>query len=53
MPSKKYTVFWTNTAKNDLVDIIEYISSDSIDNAYKIYTKAISASSFAGKTTSS
>lgn len=39
MPSKKYTVFWTNAAKEDLIDIIEYISSDSIDNAYKIYSK--------------
>lgn len=34
---KKYRVLWTLTAKKDLVDIIEYISRDSIEIAVEKY----------------
>ena len=34
---KKYRVLWTLTAKKDLVDIIEYISRDSIEKAVEKY----------------
>ncbi len=34
-----YSVFWTETAQNDLDSIIEYISNDSIDNAISILNK--------------
>jgi toxin ParE1/3/4 len=44
MPRSIYTVFWTETAQNDLEGIIDYISNDSMDNAlsilYKIKEKA-------------
>ncbi len=36
MPSK-YDVFWTQTAQEDLITIIDYISADSIDNALNIF----------------
>lgn len=46
----RYTVFWTETAHNDLESIIDYISTDSIDNAlnilYKIKEKAETLYSF-------
>ena len=45
-----YSVFWTITAQNDLDNIIEYISNDSIENAliilYKIKEKAETLYSF-------
>jgi len=34
---KDYQVVWTNNAKSDLEDIIEYIKIDSISNAKKIF----------------
>ena len=44
MPRSIYTVFWTETAYNDLDGIIEYISLDSVNNTsdilYKIKEKA-------------
>jgi len=36
---KQYEVIWTETAKRDLVEIIEYISTDSISSAKKIANK--------------
>ncbi len=33
MNSKKYNVFWTKIAQDDLIEIIDYIASDSINNA--------------------
>jgi len=33
---KKYEVFWSATAENDLLKIIEYIAQDSPSNALKI-----------------
>ncbi len=50
MPRSIYTVFWTETAHNDLEGIIDYISLDSVDNAlnilYKIKEKAETLYSF-------
>lgn len=37
MASKKYNVLWTEIAQNDLIEILEYIASDSLDNADKIF----------------
>jgi len=34
---KKYTVQWTKVAQNDLLNIIEYIKTDSINTAKKIF----------------
>ncbi len=39
MTSKKYTVFWTRLAQDDLIEIIEYISFDSLNIAEKIFEK--------------
>ncbi len=39
MTSKKYTVFWIRMAQDDLIEIIEYISSDSLNIAEKIFEK--------------
>ena len=36
---KKYSIKWTETAKNDLNDIINYIAIDSINNAIKQYER--------------
>ena len=33
----KKQVFWTDTAKNDLEEIIEYIAQDSLETAIKKY----------------
>lgn len=38
MNSKNYQVFWTQTARQDLQKIIEYIAIDSEIQARKIYT---------------
>jgi plasmid stabilization system protein ParE len=35
----KYEIIWTNVAENDLINIIEYISVDSPQNALKILEK--------------
>ncbi|MBW2594034.1 MAG: type II toxin-antitoxin system RelE/ParE family toxin [Deltaproteobacteria bacterium] len=35
----KYKLIWTNVAENDLINIIEYISVDSPQNALKILKK--------------
>jgi plasmid stabilization system protein ParE len=32
----KYRVIWTPTAKDDLVDIVKYISADSVSAAKKV-----------------
>jgi toxin ParE1/3/4 len=37
--SLKYEIIWTNVAENDLINIIEYISVDSPQNALKILEK--------------
>jgi toxin ParE1/3/4 len=37
MASKKYTVYWTKVAQDDLIKIIEYISLDSINTAEEIF----------------
>lgn len=34
--NEKYTVYWSQTAKDDLKEIIEYISKDSTETALKI-----------------
>lgn len=39
MTSKKYTVYWTKIAQDDLIEIIEYISLDSLDTAEEIFEK--------------
>jgi len=39
MASKRYTVYWSKIAQDDLVDIIEYISLDSYENAEVIFKK--------------
>lgn len=36
---KKYEVYWTKTAKRDLMSIIEYISMDSLNIAKKKYAE--------------
>lgn len=50
MPRSVYSVYWTETAHNDLEGIIDYISNESADNAlnvlYKIKEKAETLSSF-------
>jgi toxin ParE1/3/4 len=33
----RYHVVWSNTAENDLKDIIEYITNDSPPNALKVF----------------
>jgi toxin ParE1/3/4 len=35
----KYEIIWTNVAENDLINIIEYISVDSPQNALRILEK--------------
>ena len=35
----KYEIIWTYVAENDLINIIEYISVDSPQNALKILKK--------------
>ena len=35
----KYEIIWTNVAENDLINIIEYISVDSPQNALEILEK--------------
>ena len=37
MSSKKFAVFWADSAQQDLADIIEYISLDSLQSAEKIF----------------
>jgi plasmid stabilization system protein ParE len=39
MASKRYTVYWSKIAQDDLVETIEYISLDSCDNAETIFKK--------------
>ena len=39
MSSKKYKLQWTTNAKNDLLDIVEYIKRDSPSNAKSVYLK--------------
>ena len=39
MASKRYTVYWSKIAQDDLVEIIEYIALDSYDNAEVIFKK--------------
>jgi len=39
MFSREYKVYWSKIAQDDLVEIIEYISHDSIDNAEVIFKK--------------
>jgi len=34
--NKKYEVIWSNIAENDLLNIIEYIATDSLSNALKV-----------------
>ena len=37
--SKIYKIEWTSNAKEDLLNIIDYIKQDSIENARKVYEK--------------
>lgn len=37
--AKSYQVLWTQTAQQDLTEIIEYISQDSVGNALEILHK--------------
>ncbi len=37
MTSKKYTVYWTKIAQDDLVEILEYISADNRNIAEEIF----------------
>jgi len=39
MTSKKYTVYWTKIAQDDLIEIIEYISLDNLNTAEEIFEK--------------
>ncbi len=39
MISKKYTVYWSKVAQEDLIKIIEYISVDSFNIAEEIFEK--------------
>ena len=39
MTSKKYTVYWTKIAQDDLIEIIEYITLDSLNTAEEIFEK--------------
>jgi len=34
---KKYEVIWSNIAEKDLIDIVEYISADSLSTALKSF----------------
>mgnify|MGYP001458285111 CR=1 FL=1 len=38
MTSNTFTVYWTQSAQNDLIDIIDYISLDSYDIANQKFT---------------
>ena len=37
--SKTYKVQWTSNAKEDLLNIIDYIKQDSVENARKVYAQ--------------
>ena len=37
MAFKKFSVYWTASAQNDLIEIIDYISDDNSDSAEKIF----------------
>ena len=37
--NSRYEIIWTNVAENDLINIIEYISVDSPQNALEILEK--------------
>jgi len=39
MTSNKYTVYWTKIAQDDLIEIIEHISLDSLNTAEEIFEK--------------
>jgi toxin ParE1/3/4 len=39
MTLKKYTVYWTKIAQDDIIEIIEYISLDSLNTAEEIFEK--------------
>jgi len=39
MVLKKFTVYWTATARDDLIEIIKYVSSDNLNNAQEIFQK--------------
>jgi addiction module RelE/StbE family toxin len=39
MTSKKFTVYWTKVAQDDLIEILEYISLDSQNIAEEIFEK--------------
>lgn len=35
--SIEYTVYWSQSARNDLLDILEYISTESVTAAQKVF----------------
>ncbi len=37
--SKTYKVQWTSNAKEDLLNIVDYIKQDSVENARKVYAQ--------------
>ena len=37
--SKVYKVEWTSNAKEDLLNIVDYIKQDSVESARKVYKK--------------
>ena len=37
--SKIYKVQWTSNAKEDLLNIVDYIKQDSVENARKVYAQ--------------
>ena len=37
--SKTYKVRWTSNAKEDLLNIVDYIKQDSVENARKVYAQ--------------
>ena len=39
MAAKKFTVYWTASARIDLIEIIDYIFEDNPDNAETIFQK--------------
>ena len=39
MPKNDYTVFWTQTAFNDIDSIIDYLSDDSMTAALDVYKR--------------
>ncbi len=39
MTSKKYTVYWSNSAQDDMSDLVDYISSDSPEIAETLFKK--------------